>query len=60
MLHVTATSGGQQDVHVRCSTCEERAVTTDGGVSQVTQAQLEALLGPLSTGYGYAAPLPAR
>lgn len=59
-LQVRYASAPPVPVHVLYSTCDARAVITPAGVSQVTQGQLAALLTPLHTGYGYAAPLPAR
>jgi hypothetical protein len=60
-LHVDY-AGAEQPVlvHVRYSTCWQRWTASPSGVSHVSQAQLQALLGPLRTGYGYANGVPPR
>ncbi|MCU1593151.1 MAG: hypothetical protein JWO12_543 [Frankiales bacterium] len=57
-LHIAYAHADPVPVHVRYSTCEQRWTASPSGVSQVSQAQLQALLGPLHTGYGYPVPLP--
>jgi hypothetical protein len=60
-LHVAYGDGTEPvPVHVRYSTCEERWTASPSGVSQVSEAQLRALLGPLHTGYGFSSGIPAR
>ncbi|RKS75733.1 hypothetical protein CLV35_2210 [Motilibacter peucedani] len=53
-------SGGTMDVRIRYSTCTDRWTATPHGTSQVTMAQLAALLGPLHIGYATLGSLPGR
>lgn len=58
-LHARYADGRSTPVRVRYSACTDRWTATPDGMSQVTAAQLEALLKPVHTGYGFPGDLPA-